>query len=48
MFIIITKLTIYRRRADGLKIFIYDELRSIQNEMSADEYDCEVVVVVVV
>ena len=32
----------YIRKPDGLWIYIYDMLRSIQNEMLADEYDCEV------
>ena len=35
-FIIITKLTIYQRRPEDLKINIYDVLGSIQHEMLAD------------
>ena len=41
MFIIITKLIINQRRPEGLRINICDILRSIQNEMLADEYDWE-------
>ena len=43
MFIIITKLIIYRKRPEGLSINIYYILSSMQNEMLVDEYDCEVI-----
>ena len=42
MFILITKLIIYQKRPDGLKCNIYDVLRSVKNEMLADEYECEI------